>query len=1848
MAFERMKFGKPGGFGDSINVQSPQITLPRASTTQPIAPPQQGVVRGTSTDTGFTDGVVENLGLPIVSGGGYSDNALIQAGEAMSPVTTTNSGERVSNSGGQTVFLPKPSIPVISGCMDSGATNYNPRATVNKASSCIYPTKPTIPLSESRNISVTITSDKPANIFINGSDTSQQPSKTFNYTGKELLTPKFFKVGRDGFKSNDEYKLYSVKKKFSKTVAPIVTFDDDFIDFDENPFLTPISETLNNPYGFNPNSTQGVVRGMSTDRGFTDEVVGTYTIAGKRGLGISAPVIPPKPRKPRPISVIEYDYYEFKLEKNGKEIPLLNQINKITDTINKVQVASLPFNLTKDIVVEEPVKTPYDISIESFTGADDIIKYQTSWGTSGFLEDDDEIDISYISQEFGEKPSITFSSPSISDFTHTVVYSYDTPSSRHRKSFKTKDLTIDLESGKTNILVDVTAVPVESAPDAPTIKANLTRVKFNIAADDSVKIPYTSINSEKVTYTLGKTVRQIDLSGSLVLKNSDFYNGVGNYTIYLQPSSKRGGSGNIETISVTVESRENLPGPDITNVNYPQNIKGADFKGYNVPFDISWQSINTNYVNIYAGKKTSKTSLGQFPSAGLATFNVDDVLKKLKIGNLQKVDNRDITQFTLVLIPTNIEGNESTEGKYEEINITFDKGDLTIRRGTVISDIKKAFAQEFDSSLFDETISPFLTHYLHLGEGNNKLVATWGIDDDTLSTFEDNVEDNTRKKTKEVKSLVLKLYEPLAPNVNPNDKIWLSKLQAIPLIDQITLINDISKDCIPLTPNFALETNDVIGYQILDDLITSGSSTSTDIVNQFISSSEFSLDNLDINFVTSSKMLVESNDGGNYYEEKDDYDYHWDGFVKYSSASERVANFFYKVKLIESFSNKYNGLVSGSSVDFGSGTSSQITGSVTSSVSIQNEAKRTLSKINDTKKGFDAFEKFLYTSSSNSNLTYPGAGGNALSASNSMEVSSWYTGIWASSVSFDRDNSSRFVNNLPNHIKESQENAEFALFFDMVGQHFDVLYTHISAINKTKNSEHKFDKGINSDLVYHMLESLGWNADLGSQSQSLWEYAFGKNSDGSTASTMSGKDRQQEIWRRLLNNLPYLYKHKGTKRAIHAALSCYGIPQSLLTVMEFGGPQDVQSAAKTKFTFEDRTFSLNVSGSNSIILPWKQVDGTSSYPDSFEIRLNTEIKQDQQIVSGSGWNVNIDYPESGSLAQLTLNVLSGSQYVSASTNQLGFFNDEYSQIVVNRETGSTLDTISVHIKEGFQERIRTEASASLQVPTLNNGWESGSELVIGGTTLTGSIDEVRLWSAPLSESVIVNHTLLPDAINGNHISSSTEDLLLRLDFEYPKDRSSSGDTKLKNVSVITTYETFATASGFLTENSYPYQYKSYDRDVTAEVPSSGFNVGNKVRFETQTLKSDLNYRTRVSKKSFDQAPLDTDKLGLFFSPIKEINMDIMKSLGGFNIDDYIGDPSDNYKSEYTQLKELRKYYFTRFDLNLSEYIQLVRYIDKSLFDVLESLVPARAKVSSGLLIEPHILERSKVELRPTSADLNAYESSIDTQSDISLKSTKNDYSGIVTASQHTILSSSIHHYEASISSSDPSLLGYNDTYSSTIDASADINQYGFITVNSGSDMGGIVINIDTRVTGSVQGAYDSTAYQQVGGQPDSLGVAGFGLYGSNGNAIRTRLDKNNNFVKDRVKVYLLKEQYSEDVPENIDSNDESLGRVFVSQTKHRFKVNILPFTGSDGNETSSSIGGDIVEVTPLNGLFETHYSNVGDLTSGMENSFFNGSVQTSKTTLDGGSPVQTFTTNPNTLRVSDSGRGSGEPILEVD
>ena len=76
---------------------------------------------------------------------------------------------------------------------------------------------------------------------------------------------------------------------------------------------------------------------------------------------------------------------------------------------------------------------------------------------------------------------------------------------------------------------------------------------FNIANSKSVNISYGTEYADKVIYTLGKVVREIKPSGVISLTNSDFPNGVGRYILYLQPVSKRGGSGENQKVVVTVE-----------------------------------------------------------------------------------------------------------------------------------------------------------------------------------------------------------------------------------------------------------------------------------------------------------------------------------------------------------------------------------------------------------------------------------------------------------------------------------------------------------------------------------------------------------------------------------------------------------------------------------------------------------------------------------------------------------------------------------------------------------------------------------------------------------------------------------------------------------------------------------------------------------------------------------------------------------------------------------------------------------------------------------------------------------------------------------------------------------------------------------------------------------------------------------------------------------------------------------------------------------------------------------------------------------------------------------------------
>ena len=1317
--------------------------------------------------------------------------------------------------------------------------------------------------------------------------------------------------------------------------------------------------------------------------------------------------------------------------------------------------------------------------------------------------------------------------------------------------------------------------------------------------------------------------------------------------------------------------------PDIRDISYPKEVRGADFVGYDVDFDISWNSVHATVIRMYVGNSTDYVELGP---KGTLTLNVKELLDKYQLQSQTQPPSKyskrrgglppnvsmgkspdtfqntlggglgrpvgggrnpaqrnannnygDKVKIPLRLVPINLATKKPVKGPVEEINILFDKGNLEIPRSVVINRIAEGFISQFDKTVFDD--STYLTHLLHIGDGDNKLITTWrGL-----------IEGSATAKEPQ-SSLILKLYDPLPVSVLTNQKVWVTKLQSQPIIDTLTLVGGDIDYCPPLQgPNFKLETDSGIGYQMYDDLVANGSTTSTSLIQQYVSKTGIDTDKLNIQYASGSVHMFEN-------------------FVHFGSSEERIKNFWYKIQLLESYQSKYNELTS-NTVELGfvlaeggaydgyviitEGSDNLQLDALSVTVITKLESDSQLTKINDLIGTFDGFEMWLYTDTQYSDsLSYPKSG-NVIKASSDSESIAWYNSSTTNAAKYDRNNVNYLNNNLPEFIVEDYQNEDFMLFMDMVGQHYDIIWAYVNGLTKLKSPQHKANLGFSNDLMYSMLESLGWDGKKAYDSQYLWEYAFGQYKDGTQKYTQSLKSANEEVWRRILNNLPYILKHKGTSRSLKAVMACYGIPNSLLTIMEFGGPTDPTDGGTQDFTFDDRTAAINFTNSGEVInTEWNSVDG--DYPNAVEMTVNLQIPGNYNILAGGPpqpstplWRVGITNT-SGTFGTIDLYVSESSTGTvhSSSTQPFNIFNEEYTQIVINRDVVGSDSQFQIIAKEALAGRIRTNISTNVMSITGNNGWNDGSSEISLGYEMEGKVDEFRIWKTSLEDSVIETHALMPDSTVGNSYTSSTEDLLVRYDFELPKNRGV--DTGVKNVAITTEYGILTgSADAFPSITEYPYNHTSYDRTITAKVPSLGFNSSDKIRFETQTLVGDLSHRVRATKKAFDRAPIDSSRLGLFFSPIKELNMDIIKSFGNFNIDNYIGNPSDEYKDNYSELGVLRDYYFKRVNRDIYEYIRLVRSIDKSLFEVLEGLVPARAKVSKGLLIEPHYLERSKTQWKPASSERSDYETSIGVDDNVSLVGDNNQFSAEIDTDSNVELSFQYDNYDGNITAeSDIKLDSTAPFYN------ADITTEDTIVLNG--EYPSYVSYIDVPSGAKLSAMVDESTFQQIGMERDSLSNAGFGLFAPITTGIVTKLDIFGNLTSSREDIYLIKQSYVETILTQTEgypatSNNEAVKYENVDVTKYKYKVSKLPYGGS-----VPSVGNDVVEVTPLSGYFPTHYRYKNNLSQGMKNSFFEGSKQTTSTTPDGLSPVEVFTTNPNILRVADTGRGSGEPILQVD
>ena len=829
--------------------------------------------------------------------------------------------------------------------------------------------------------------------------------------------------------------------------------------------------------------------------------------------------------------------------------------------------------------------------------------------------------------------------------------------------------------------------------------------------------------------------------------------------------------------------------------------------------------------------------------------------------------------------------------------------------------------------------------------------------------------------------VILRLYEPLPNQFDLDDRFWLSSELLRPYTDSIYLIpNEIPKTGNYIKPaNFNIEVDywksSETELKSWEDILGSNAVTSQRLIDQYFSGS---LQGVNINI---------------------DYS-RFENFVHFSSAEERVRNFKYKLDLIEFYDNEL-------------ATFDNYTGSLGSNRTNIETLRRNVIG------GFDGFEKHLYYNYSSSifshasqsaeyepfpkqNSDYPY---NLFSTTASISEG-WYNNILETATEYDRGNDSSLRRTIPEHIVEDANNQSYVLFMDMIGQHYDIIWSYIEHFKDIYNRDEHPKRGTSNELLYQIAKSYGWTLTHGKQVEDLWKYTFGVDENNNMISSgsgqgqsLSGRERVYEVWKRIVNNLPYILKTKGTSRSIKALISCYGIPESVISIREYGGPRTDNFSSSVDYTRYENL--LEVGNNSYFTIPWKSVKGTGNYPQGIEISfkpLSTNVYEYSgkqtlfQLGDGNNAKVIVEFEATSSdkeKANINLLVSGSSGYVSASINDVFLYNGSYTNLVVKRETNTNTDSIpqvyTLAVKSNKYQKVFLDETATVTVSSsnVNNSWTTDN-IFYGGygnnfsnsNGFSGSIYGVRYWNVALGDAQIANHTLSLRAYNSNNISSSYDDLALRVDFndggiDYSATSSIASEHPNKSNTTFNDDTTPLSASLINIDNS---NRNAQTIDYRVDGVSLGINsmYSNKVRIESSSLNGNLSIDKRSELGAFDTYPNDSNRMDVVFSPQTIINEDIIESYGSFKIDDYIGDPREMDKTRYNQLEKLAETYWKKYlrPNDFVSYIRVFQEYDFSVFDQIRQTLLSRTNKVLGLLIEPNILERSKVKMLKTAESFN--------------------------------------------------------------------------------------------------------------------------------------------------------------------------------------------------------------------------------------------------------------------------------------
>lgn len=919
--------------------------------------------------------------------------------------------------------------------------------------------------------------------------------------------------------------------------------------------------------------------------------------------------------------------------------------------------------------------------------------------------------------------------------------------------------------------------------------------------------------------------------------------------------------------------------------------------------------------------------------------------------------------------------------------ISSDRTEVRLAINSLTNEELQQAVTSFQEELDD---SPYFEDF-RLNFGNNNIFIATNI---LLDTSND-----------EQYTVLVKLYEPLPTQIELKDSLTIALQTADESSFQITFQDKIIPPPSPNkigAPNFDLNLankgNTDTAYKNASELLLGVSLTS-------------SLDQIQ-NLLNQKgvKVNVDYSDFNN--------------FVYFSSAEERVKNFFYKVELIQGYESEIS--------DLDDATTSQ----VSSSIAILEKKKQEVIK------NFDGYEYYQYYTSGSSvegNIgnVYPKTSSNLpyeLNLTTTTAAQTWITASIATASAYDVESVDRLANSLPLYVKEDTRNASFLLFMDMVGQHFDNIWLYTKDISNRFNGDNRLAYGISKDIVKDALVSMGVKVYGNNQSDfNIYSALTQINEDGTTglpsgsgeintttidiADPEPKEDIIKGVYKRIFHNLPYLLKKKGSYQGLRALINTFGVPGGMLKINEYGGWKNEPSTGYSYTTYE-QTDNTSFTGGTVTTLATSPNSGFGGSQRNIMFRfkfLPNDLPSNETtytIGTLGGTNLTLQYTGGGTtgdydgqIVSSSLNLYKAELAIGSATVTAPFLNGEWWAVRLNAGDELRVGMNSHESGDGFEPAY------------IING--SGTETVgTGTTTLQGhggsatapankfAFQELRMYAKQIGDDAFRDYVMNPYSLGvsqGGIISDIYDSLYFRAPlgsdgrvFEngesgtsvHPRQKGAYGDFQVDSFSGGSTY-TFTDGAGGVAFS--PNKEFIYFNEPGVGLKNRS-NRGFKYKANSDIVTGDtLSSLTSIDQQNLDDASFDfpdVDYLEVGFSPQNEINNDIASSFSHrLDLSKIIGDPSqfqpnydgrndNNYKGLYTTASA----YFEKYDepYNWHDYARLIKFFDSSLMKMIKEFAPAKSNVATGVIIKQHLLERNKAIIPSGSIEDLTYSGSVST------------------------------------------------------------------------------------------------------------------------------------------------------------------------------------------------------------------------------------------------------------------------------